>query len=78
MINKLRDLVNEQADVEFSYNGKEYTLLAWIDEGISVGEKDNDLDDNIYSDFDDLLNNYRIQGSCFRDILDDIVITFSS
>lgn len=78
MKKEIKDLIDKGADIEFSYNGKEYTLLAWIDKGISVGEKNNDADDNIFSDYDDLMNNFIIDGKPFKDIVDDIIITFSS
>ena len=75
---EIRELIDKHADVEFSYNGKEYTLLAWIEEGISVGEKNNDADDNVFTDYDDLMNNYFIDGKPFKSIVDEISITFSS
>ena len=75
---KFEELINMGADIEFSYNGKHYTLLAWIPEGISVGEQDNDEDDNIFSDFDDMLKHYVIDGVKFADIIDDVNIEFSS
>lgn len=78
MRQKFEELINMGADIEFSYNGKQYALLAWIAEGISVGEQDNDEDDNIFSDFDDLMENYMIDGVKFADIIEDVHIDFSS
>ena len=78
MKQKFRKLIENGADIEFSYNGKQYTLLAWVAEGISVGEQNNDEDDNVFSDFDDLMGNYIINGEKFADIVEDVVIEFSS
>ena len=78
MKQKLRELIEMGADIEFAYNGKQYTLLAWVAEGISVGEQNNDEDDNVFSDFDDLLENYIIDGEKFADIVEDVIIEFSS
>ena len=52
--------------------------MAWVAEGISVGEQNNDEDDNVFSDFDDLMGNYIINGEKFADIVEDVVIEFSS
>lgn len=78
MRQKFKELIDMGADIEFSYNGKMYILLAWIPEGISVGEQNNDEDDNIFSDFEDLMENYVIDGVKFSDVIEDIVIEFSS
>lgn len=78
MRQKFKELIDMGADIEFSYNGKQYTLLAWVPEGISVGEQNNDDDDNLFSDFDDMLENYSIDGKRFADIIEDVVIEFSS
>lgn len=78
MKKEIKRLIDKQADIEFSYKGKEYTLLAWTDEGITVGEKNNDADDNVFSDYDDLMSNFIIDGKPFGDIVEDIVIIFSS
>lgn len=77
MKDKLKELIDAGADIEFNFNGKDYTILAWIDEGISVGEK-NKNDDNVFKDFDDLRNNYIIDGQVFGSVLDDIKLTFTS
>ena len=78
MKQKFKELIDMGADIEFSYNDKQYTVLAWVPEGISVGEQNNDEDDNIFSDFDDLMENYVIDGVKFKDVIEDIVIEFSS
>ena len=78
MKQKFRELIDMGADIEFSYNGKRYTLLAWVTEGISVGEQNNDADDNIFSDFEDMMENYVIDGSKFKDIVEEVVIEFST
>lgn len=78
MKQKFRELIEMGADIEFAYNGKQYTLLAWVAEGISVGEQNNDADDNVFSDFDDLMENYVIDGAKFSDVIDDVIIEFSS
>ena len=78
MKQKFKELIEMGADIEFAYNGKQYTLLAWVAEGISVGEQNNDADDNVFSDFDDLMENYVIDGEKFADIVEDVSIEFSS
>ena len=78
MRQKFKELIDMGADIEFSYNGKMYTLLAWVQEGIVVGEQNNDEDDNIFSDFNDLMENYILNGIKFAEIIEDVVIEFSS
>lgn len=65
------------ADVEFSYRGKAYTLTH-VPGGVKVGEQNNDADDNNFSDVDDLMNHYVINGVQFEDALEDIEIIYSS
>lgn len=65
------------ADVEFSYKGKNYTLIHILG-GVNVGEQNNDEDDNNFSDFDDIMNNYIIDGTRFKDALEDVKIIYSS
>ena len=73
----LRELVEYGADIEFKIYGKEYTILPWIDDGIVIGIKDSE-EDSIYQTYDDMVNNFAIDGKAMKDILEDIDITFTS
>lgn len=58
---KLIELLNFGADIEFSYKGKAYTILAWVDDGISIGEQGANTDEN-FSSVDDFTKNCKIDG----------------
>lgn len=78
MKQKIKDLIEYGADIEFSYRGKNYTILPWVEDGIAVGLQENDEDDHIFKDFDDLMENYVIDGVEFKDAINNIRILFSS
>ena len=78
MIQRIKELIEFGADIEFSYRGKDYTLLAWVEEGISVGLQGVDEDDHIFKDYNDLMENYVIDGVKFKDAIRDIEILFTS
>ena len=60
-------------DIEFRYKGNDYTVLPWTDEGVVIGPQNSD-EEIIYESADDLINNYRIDGKCIKDIIQDIEI----
>lgn len=74
----LKKLIEYGADIEFSYRGKDYTMLPWVEDGISVGLQGYDEDDHIFKDFDDLMDNHVIDGVKFREAVEDINILFTS
>lgn len=76
MNQKLKDLVEFGADIEFSYRGKDYVILPWTDDGIVIGPKDGE--DSVYGSYDDMINNYVIDGMYLKDILEKIKIDFTS
>ncbi len=74
---KLIELINYGADIEFSYNGKAYTILAWTDEGISIGEQGS-TNDKVYSSCDDFIRNCKIDGIPILDALPKINVLYHS
>lgn len=72
---RFTELIELGADIEFLYNGKKYTILAWIDDGISIGEQNTD-NESIYSNCKDLLQNCIIDGTPLLNALPKIDITF--
>lgn len=76
-IKNWKNWVEMGADVEFLYKGKKYTLIH-IPGGVNIGEQNNDEDDNDFSGFTDLMNNYVIDGVKFKDAVENIEILFSS
>ncbi len=69
------ELIELGADIEFLYNGKKYTILAWVDGGISIGEQNTD-DESIYSNCEEFLQNCIIDGTPLLNALSEIDIIF--
>lgn len=77
MYQKLKELVEFGADIEFNFCGNSYTILPWVDNAISIGLQNNN-DDHIYKTFDEMIDNYQLNGHIMRDVLNQIDITFTS
>lgn len=76
MNQKLKELVEFGADIEFRFHEKEYIILPWTDDGIVIGEKNGD--DSVFDSYDDMVNKYVIDDCVMKDILEKIEITFTS
>ncbi|MDU2283359.1 hypothetical protein [Clostridium sp.] len=68
---KIEDLKGELEtnDISFSYNNKEYSICP-LDK-IYAGECLND-DDNSFDTFEEMINNWIVDGKKFKDIIKDI------
>jgi len=77
MREKLIDLMRRGADIEFLCRGRMFTILAWLEDGISIGPQDSDEDD-IFPDAETLLREYEIDGIPMERLLSEIFIKFSS
>ncbi len=77
MYQKLKELVEYGADIEFVFQGNAYTILPWMDEGIVIGLQDSD-NDQVFESYDDMINGYLLDGNTMKDVLDNIEITFTS
>lgn len=73
----IKELVEYGADIEFRFQGKEYVILPWTDDGIVIGLRDSD-EDGIFQTYDEMVNNFVIDGNVMKDILDEIDIIFTS
>lgn len=67
-IDELRKYL-ELDDIEFSYNGKDYFICP-LNNIFSAGEADKTEAE--YKTFDDLINNFMIEGKPLKDIITDI------
>lgn len=76
MLQKLKDLINIGADIEFSANGRMYTILPWTDEGITIGPQGSN-NDMVFDDADALLSGFLIDGTPLTQMIDQVVIVFS-
>lgn len=76
MNQKLRELVEFGADIEFCCRDKEYTILPWTNDGIVISEKNGE--DHIFESYEDMINKYKIEDVLLKDILNEIEITFTS
>lgn len=74
---KFIELLDFGADIEFSYHEKVYTILAWIDKGISIGEQ-NSEDNEVYSSRDDFIRYCKIDGIPILDALPKIDVLYHS
>ena len=77
MRQKLIDLIDAGADIEFSIHEKRYTILPWTPGGITIGEQGSE-DDDQFPDADTLLDRYEIDGVPLNEMLDEIQIDFSA
>ena len=70
---KLDDLKyqSENDDITFNYKDKEY-VICLLKGKYCCGEAGNDEDDNIFDSFEDMANNWIIQGNKLKDIVKDI------
>lgn len=78
MNDELKKLVDFGADIMFVCRGIGYTILAGADEGIIIGIQNDDDNDGCFETYEDMVDNYLIDGKKMRDVLDDIRITFTS
>lgn len=69
---KIEDLKGELEtnDISFSYNNKEYSICP-LDK-IYAGECLNDDDDNSFDTFEEMINNWIVDGKKFKDIVEKI------
>ncbi|MBR2131239.1 MAG: hypothetical protein IJ955_01660 [Oscillospiraceae bacterium] len=77
MRQRLKKLMEMGADIEFTVNGKDFVILAWVKEGIVIGPADID-EDAIFPDADSLMDGYIVDGKPLSEWMDEIVIRFSS
>ena len=75
--NKLINLINEGADIEFSFRGEMYTILAWTPRGIVIG-KQNYSNEEIFQDCKTFLKKCKIDGVPILDALPEIDILYHS
>ena len=61
-------------DIEFAFRGKGYTVLGWWEAGPLIGEQNKDDGDLVFSDADDMLDNYLMDGVRLRDAFQEIEV----
>lgn len=76
MLQRLTNLIDSGADIEFSVNGTMYTILPWTDGGITVGQQGAE-NDKVFDSIDALLNGFEIDGVPLLALLDSICIVFA-
>ena len=59
MRQKLKALIDNGCDIEFSLAGKMYTILPWTESGILIGPQGSD-EDVVFSTADALIDGYCI------------------
>ena len=77
MLHELKKLIEFGSDIELSIRGKESVILPWTREGIVIGLRNTDTDD-VFQTADELFQEYLIDGIPFYQLVDEMVITFSS
>lgn len=77
MLQKLKNLIEGGGDIEFSVNGKLYTILPWTEGGITIGPQGSD-DDEVFDDADSLLSGFLVDGTPLANVIDRVKIVFSS
>ena len=71
---ELIENISRGGEVEFSYNGKKYSILP-IHEGIVVTEQYNDENEVIYKDLRDI-GEYKIDDEYLKDVISKADIMF--
>jgi hypothetical protein len=77
MLERLKELIEGNGDIEFRLNGRMYTILPWTDDGIVIGPQYSD-EESIFQTADELFDGYLIDGVPIRQLADQITITFAS
>ena len=77
MLQKLKNLIEQGGDIEFSLNGRYYTILPWTEDGIVIGQQNAD-DDMAFSSVEELIDGYLVDNKPLRSYVDQIIITFAS
>lgn len=67
--------IKNGSDIEFTIEGKGYTICTWTEKGISISEWDNIENVKNYPTPEDLVNDYLIGTSVIGEVTDKIVIT---
>lgn len=67
--------INEGNEIEFSYNGKMYSITYWED-SICIIEFYQDDTEKLYKTAEELVNDYTLQGHVLKDIIQDIEVVF--
>ncbi|MBQ2968716.1 MAG: hypothetical protein IJE10_11440 [Clostridia bacterium] len=75
--NELINLIDEGADIEFSFRGEMYTVLAWTPDGIVIG-KQNSSSDEIFQDCKTFLKKCKIEGVPIMEALPEMDILYHS
>lgn len=71
MYQKLKDLIENGDDIEFSLFGKRYSVIP-LDDSVVIGLKYGDALE--FSDVDSMMNQYSIDGQPLKNVLDQIEI----
>jgi hypothetical protein len=75
MLQRLKELIEGNGDIEFKLNDRMYTILPWTDDGIVIGPQYSD-EESIFQTADELFDGYMIDGIPLRELADKITITF--
>ena len=63
-------------DIMFDVEGRHYTIITWLDDGIGIGEQNKPQNEiSIYPDVDTLLNDFLVDGKPLGDLTENVVIT---
>lgn len=68
--------IEDGRDIMFDVAGRHYTIVTWLDDGIGIGEQ-NDQDGNIavYPDANALVEGFIVGDKHLGDLVDKVVIT---
>ncbi|WP_315111453.1 hypothetical protein [Clostridium intestinale] len=63
----------EKNDVIFRYNNKYYSICYFGDK-YSVYETDVDYSEQRFSSFEEMIENFNIEGKAFKDVIGEIIL----
>lgn len=86
-LEEFRGEVNMGLDIELMYKNQGYLICPWDDEKIMIGKQDTDevkyqtleaSDTKIYDTFEEMVNDYEIDGKKLIEIFDKMEIMYHS
>lgn len=72
------ELIDDGNDIMFKCDGKEFTILGWMDGGPNIAEQNTEENEASYQNGAELLDRYIVNGKTLNERFDQIEITFCS
>jgi len=72
---ELIDKIENGSDIMFDVENRHFTIFTWMDEGIGIGEQHRRDKMQYFTSANDLVENFKIDGSPLSSLAGKVVIT---